>query len=242
MPTTRRCRRSRSSSPSRARTSACTRGFKALRGLGRVRGAYARRASASSKTSCAISASAARSCRPPEKARFLEVQEELAKLSSRFQDNVLDATNDFALYVTDDRAALGHSRTTCSPPRSRRPRRTASAGWKLTLHMPCYMPGDAVRRPPRAARDDVPRVRHARLGVRQARVGQHARTSRASSSCASEARAAAGLRATSPRSRSPPRWPASPRRRSRSSRTWRGAPSPSPSATWRRCASSRAPS
>ena len=38
---------------------------------------------------------------PPQKARFLEIQEELARLASRFQDNVLDATNAFGLYVTD---------------------------------------------------------------------------------------------------------------------------------------------
>jgi oligopeptidase A len=34
-------------------------------------------------------------------------QEELAKLSSRFQDNVLDATNDFALYVADEARLSG---------------------------------------------------------------------------------------------------------------------------------------
>ena len=35
------------------------------------------------------------------KARFKAIEEELASLSSRFADNLLDATNDFAFYVED---------------------------------------------------------------------------------------------------------------------------------------------
>jgi oligopeptidase A len=76
---------------------------------------------------------------PPQKARFLEIQAELARLGSRFQDNVLDATNDFALYVTDEAELSG------IPPDVRQSAREAAArdardGWKLTLQMPCYMP------------------------------------------------------------------------------------------------------
>jgi len=44
---------------------------------------------------------------PAQKARFLELQEELARLASRFQDNVLDATNDFGLFVTDPTEIAG---------------------------------------------------------------------------------------------------------------------------------------
>ena len=44
---------------------------------------------------------------PPQKARFREVKEELAKLGSRFQDNLLDATNAFALYAADDAELSG---------------------------------------------------------------------------------------------------------------------------------------
>src|SRR5690606_14083298 len=37
---------------------------------------------------------------PPEKKeRFLQIQEELSALGSRFNDNLLDATNNFALHV-----------------------------------------------------------------------------------------------------------------------------------------------
>ena len=36
---------------------------------------------------------------PDKKARFLQIQEELARLYARFEENLLDATNDFALYI-----------------------------------------------------------------------------------------------------------------------------------------------
>ncbi len=76
---------------------------------------------------------------PKEKARFLEVQEELAKLSSRFQDNVLDATNAYALYVTDAAQLSGIPEDVLSTAKQGAAR-DAKAGWKLTLHMPCYFP------------------------------------------------------------------------------------------------------
>ncbi|HEY4999671.1 MAG TPA: M3 family metallopeptidase, partial [Usitatibacter sp.] len=76
---------------------------------------------------------------PPEKARFLAVQEELAKLASRFQDNVLDATNDFGLFITDEPELSGIPQdvrdTACEAAA-----KDGRDGWKLTLHMPCYQP------------------------------------------------------------------------------------------------------
>ncbi len=76
---------------------------------------------------------------PPEKARFLAIQDELARTGSRFQDNVLDATNDFGLFITDESELSG------IPQDVRDTARAAAAkegheGWKLTLHMPCYLP------------------------------------------------------------------------------------------------------
>ena len=76
---------------------------------------------------------------PPRKARFLEVQEELAKLASRFQDNVLDATNDFALYVTDPAELSGIPGDVLATARAGA-QKDGRDGWKLTLHMPCYLP------------------------------------------------------------------------------------------------------
>jgi oligopeptidase A len=74
-----------------------------------------------------------------DKARFKALQEEQSSVSSRFNDNVLDATNDFALYVTEEHQLAG------LPDDVKQVAREAAAtdgkpGWKLTLHMPCYMP------------------------------------------------------------------------------------------------------
>jgi oligopeptidase A len=73
------------------------------------------------------------------KARFRTLQEELAALASRFQDNVLDATNDFALVEADPSRLAGIPADVLEAARA-----AAAAdgreGWKLTLHMPCYLP------------------------------------------------------------------------------------------------------
>ena len=52
---------------------------------------------------------------------------------------------------------------TCSRPRREAAKKEGRAGWKLTLHMPCYHAGDAVRRPRWPARAPVSRLRDARL-------------------------------------------------------------------------------
>src|SRR3954463_2906446 len=38
---------------------------------------------------------------PEKKQRYAEIQEELARISAKFSENVLDATNAFSIYVTD---------------------------------------------------------------------------------------------------------------------------------------------
>jgi oligopeptidase A len=76
---------------------------------------------------------------PPQKARFLEIQEEIASLGSRFQDNVLDATNDFGLFVTD-RAELSGIPDDVLTTAAEAAKKDAREGWKLTLHNPCFQP------------------------------------------------------------------------------------------------------
>jgi len=76
---------------------------------------------------------------PPEKARFLEIQAELANLGARFQDNVLDATNDFGLFVTDESELSGIPADVLAGAREAA-RKEGREGWKLTLQMPCYLP------------------------------------------------------------------------------------------------------
>ncbi len=74
-----------------------------------------------------------------EKARFQEVQEVLSALMSKFNDNVLDATNAYAHYVDDEQELNGvpeDVKTTAKEAALA----DGKPGWKLTLHAPCYGP------------------------------------------------------------------------------------------------------
>jgi oligopeptidase A len=73
------------------------------------------------------------------KLAFKALREQLDKLSSRFNDNVLDATNAFAHVVTDEAELVG------IPPdaleaAAAAARSDGKQGWKFTLHMPSYLP------------------------------------------------------------------------------------------------------
>jgi oligopeptidase A len=74
-----------------------------------------------------------------QKSRFKAVQEELASLSARFDDNVLDATNDWALQIDDERELAGIPADVIADARSAA-EADGRSGWKLTLRMPCYLP------------------------------------------------------------------------------------------------------
>ncbi len=74
-----------------------------------------------------------------KKARFKAIQEELSALSSKFEENVMDATDAFSLVVEDEARLAG------LPDDARQAAREAAekegrAGWKFTLHFPSYMP------------------------------------------------------------------------------------------------------
>jgi oligopeptidase A len=73
------------------------------------------------------------------KARLKEIRERQSALSTRFAENVLDATNDFALYVDSADALAG------VPDDSLQMYREGAAsedkpGYKITLHFPSYLP------------------------------------------------------------------------------------------------------
>jgi oligopeptidase A len=126
---------------------------------------------------------------------------------------------------------------------SARPRRSRrkgwQAGWKFTLHMPSYLPGAAVRRQPRTARPHVPRLRHARLRIRQTdRTRQRPADRRILELRHEEARMLGY--ATSPKSRWCPRWPTRRRRCSAFLRDMAPRPSPLPKRTSPNCALSPA--
>jgi oligopeptidase A len=76
---------------------------------------------------------------PAQKARFKQLRERAAQLATRFAENVLDATNAFALYIDDATQLAG------VPADALQMYREAAAadgkqGYKLTLQFPSYMP------------------------------------------------------------------------------------------------------
>ncbi len=74
-----------------------------------------------------------------KKTRFMQVQEELAQLSAKFEENILDATNDFALYI-DDAGELAGLPDDVLAMMKAAAEADGKTGWKITLHMPSYLP------------------------------------------------------------------------------------------------------
>jgi len=74
-----------------------------------------------------------------QKAQLKAIEEELADLSARFDDNVLDATNDFALHVDDAARLAGIPADVVAAARAAAIE-AGRTGWKLSLRMPCYRP------------------------------------------------------------------------------------------------------
>ncbi|MBA3695900.1 MAG: M3 family metallopeptidase [Methylotenera sp.] len=84
-----------------------------------------------------------------KKVRFKEIQEELSKLSSKFEENVLDNTNDYSLYVEDETTLKGIPEDVLQTAyeAAKADNLAANAGnpeqkhgWKFTLHFPSYLP------------------------------------------------------------------------------------------------------
>jgi len=76
---------------------------------------------------------------PDKKARLKAVDEELASLSSRYEDNVLDATNAWELLI-DDAATLAGVPSDVLATARQDAAADGKRGWKLSLRMPCYLP------------------------------------------------------------------------------------------------------
>jgi oligopeptidase A len=74
-----------------------------------------------------------------KKERHAEIQERHAALSTKFSENVLDATNDYALYVEsrEELAGLPEDAKHAAQVAAERDGRT---GFKFTLHFPSYFP------------------------------------------------------------------------------------------------------
>jgi oligopeptidase A len=76
---------------------------------------------------------------PHKKARLKRVRERGAQLSTRFAENVLDATNAFSLYV-DDRSRLAGLPEDALQMLQESAQADGREGYKITLHAPSYSP------------------------------------------------------------------------------------------------------
>ena len=74
-----------------------------------------------------------------EKKRFMEIQEELATLSAQFEEHLLDATNAFSYYSTNEQELAGLPNDVLAMARAAA-EAEGKSGWKFTLHMPSYLP------------------------------------------------------------------------------------------------------
>jgi len=74
-----------------------------------------------------------------KKARFKAVQEQLSKLGAKFEENIMDNTNDFAHFVEDESALKGIPEDALQASKDAASG-DGKSGYKFTLHFPSYMP------------------------------------------------------------------------------------------------------
>lgn len=76
---------------------------------------------------------------PDKKARFKEISQRLSQLSSKFQENVLDATQGWTKLVTEIDVLVGLPQSALDLLRQTAQQR-GQEGWLLTLDFPAYLP------------------------------------------------------------------------------------------------------
>jgi oligopeptidase A len=74
-----------------------------------------------------------------KKPRFKEIQEELSALAAKFSENLLDATNAHAEWVTEESDLAGIPDDVRAAARGAAEKESRQ-GWKFTLHAPSYIP------------------------------------------------------------------------------------------------------
>ena len=73
------------------------------------------------------------------KKRFKVIQEKLAKLSTQFEENILDATNEFSIFVDHLDEITGIPEENIKKARAEA-KEDKKEGYKFTLHFPSYLP------------------------------------------------------------------------------------------------------
>ena len=76
---------------------------------------------------------------PQKKQRFAAISEELARLATKFSENLLDATNAFALHVEDRAKLAGIPGDVLETARAAADK-DGRSGWKFSLQAPSYVP------------------------------------------------------------------------------------------------------
>ncbi len=74
-----------------------------------------------------------------EKARFKEIQEALSKVTTKFEENLMDTVNDYAHFVEDISALKGLPEDAIQAAQEAA-KTDGKTGYKFTLHFPSYMP------------------------------------------------------------------------------------------------------
>ena len=74
-----------------------------------------------------------------DKKRFKVIQEKLAKLSTQFEENILDATNEFSFFVDHLDELTGIPEENVKKARAEA-KEDKKEGYKFTLHFPSYLP------------------------------------------------------------------------------------------------------
>ncbi len=74
-----------------------------------------------------------------KKTRFKEISQELSRLGSKFNENLLDATNAWSKLITDEAELAGLPQSAKDLARQTAQQR-GEEGWMLTLEFPSYMP------------------------------------------------------------------------------------------------------
>ena len=180
--------------------------FKALAALDRVRALAGRAAPSHRKRAARLPSRGSRTRRPSTSSASGACASASREISTRFAENVLDATNAFALYITDASELAGVPDDALQMFREAAQRRRPD---RLQDHaaVPELFGDPRLRRRSLAARTALSRLCDACLGSRQPGLEQRPADGRAGPAAAANTRQPARLRRATPRSRWSPRWP-----------------------------------
>ena len=111
---------------------------------------------------------------PPGKKRLAEINVELTKLTTKYSENVLDATNRFELLITDAAKLAGLPPGAVEAARESAKRKRQD-GWRFTLQMPSLLAVLTYLRRRGCSRAGVPRPKHPGLARRIRQSRDHCR-------------------------------------------------------------------